>query len=285
MTTFDTYYGDVPEHQREALKIFREQYPLQSCHVDGVTWTYHDMGAGEQVILWLVGSIKVADVAYDKFPLLMQNFRIIAPNYPIINTMNGLADGLAGLLQHEKIANVFILAGSFGGMLAQEFVRLYSQMVSKILLSTTTPPSQADAEKYAQQLSMVEPLDDSIVREGAKMQLLSTIAPPESEIAFYQSYLDELFTERLGKSDIVSLYRAIVDYMQRDYQPNDLDNWHGDMLIFDSDNDATFSKISRNSMSVLYPNAQRHTFTGAGHSPGTTQRDEFFRRARQFFLS
>lgn len=283
--TFEHYYADVPEHQRTALQLFRTEHPEKSILIDGTEWTYHDIGTGDTVVLWLVGGIKAADVAYDKYPLLMQNFRIIAPNYPVLDTMNALAEGLAGIIFHENISDVYVLAGSFGGMLAQEFIRAYPTVVSKAILSTTTPPSPADAERYTQQLAMLEPLDDAFVREGAKMQLFSTIAPPEHEAAFYKAYLNELFTERLGKADIVSTYRAIIDYMQRPYQPNDLVGWQGDMLIFDSDNDATFYEESRNSMGTLYPNAQRHTFSGAGHSPGSTQREEFFRRTREFFLS
>lgn len=279
---FDDYYANVPEPQRDGLRTFRESYPPKQTTVNGTDWTYHYFGTGDAVLLWLVGGIKVADISYDKYPLLANDMQILAPNYPALHTMSALADGLAGILDAEAIDVVSVLAGSFGGMLAQEFLRRHPQRVSKMILSTTTPPDAMQADKYRRQLDMFKDVDEATVREGAKMQMFGTIAPPAEKEAFYRAYLDELFSERLGKEDIVSTYNALIDYMGRDYNTDDVADWSGEMLILDSDNDATFGEATRQAMYRLYPNAERHTFTGAGHSPGTTQQDAYFRIVREF---
>lgn len=277
------YYANVPEEQRQAFRQFREDHPLKRINIAGKNWTYIDTGKGETAILWLVGGLKKADAAHQSIPLLEDDFRIIAPDYPAISTMDELADGLVAILDAEKVAQACVLSGSFGGMLAQVLVRRYPGRVSKLVLSTTTPPDQTVAERYSHQLGMVQMADEMTVREGAKMQFFSIIQPPEAEADFMRAYLDELFSERLGKADIISTYEALLNYTERDFAADDLQDWPGQMLIIDSDDDATFADDARQQMYALYPQAQTHTFRGAGHSPGSTQRDKYFELVRGFF--
>lgn len=276
------YYLQVPLEQRAALAHFRRNHRPKTVSIDGTDWTYYSFGTGEQVILWLVGGIKVADVAYNYYPHLAEDFRIIAPNYPPLKSMKALADGLAGILEAEGISEVLVLAGSFGGMLAQNFVRRYPQSVKKLLLSSTTPPKRSSAQAYQRQAQLLNLLPNVLVRWLAKKQLYQTIAPAEAEAAFYRAYLHELFDNRLGKADIVSLLEAIADYMRQEYTPDDLAAWQGQLLIVDSADDATFGTM-RQAMYALYPQAQVYSFTGAGHSPASTQTALFFEQARQFF--
>lgn len=280
---FDTMYADVPSEQREALKAFREMYPQHTLMVDGTEWTYHTAGSGKETILWLVGGLKKADAAYKSIPLLADDFRIIAPDYPALSTMDTLADGLASILNQENIEQVSVLAGSFGGMLAQVFLRRHPEKVTKMVLSTTTAPDSSHVERYQQLLDMAKLAPDELLKETAQSQMFSTIAPPDSEAEFYRAYLKELYEERLSKADIVSIYDSIIDYMQRNFSEQDLHDWQGQLLIINSDNDATFGEDSQNSLVSLYPQAQVHTFQGAGHSPASTQRDKFFALVRNFF--
>lgn len=277
------FYADVPEEQREAFMEFRAAHPLKHISINDIGWTYIDTAAGETTILWLVGGLKKADAAHKSIPILEDSFRIIAPDYPALSTMDALADGLIAILDAEKIDKAYVLSGSFGGMLAQVLVRRHPERVSKLILSTTTPPDKTVATRYGEQLQMVQVTDETIVREGAKMQFFGIIQPPEAEADFMRAYLDELFSDRLGKIDIVSTYEALLDYTSRDFAAEDLSNWAGELLILDSDNDETFADDASQKMVDLYPTAKTHTFTGAGHSPGSTQRETYFKLVREFF--
>lgn len=282
--TFDQYYSDVPADQREGLRQFRQAHPAQTTTVAGTRWTYYTAGTPQKTaILWLVGGIKVADIAYDMIPLLQDDHFIIAPDYPPLETIDALADGLAGVLSAEDVTQVNVLAGSFGGMLAQAFLRRHPERARKVVLSTTTAPDPDTALRYQRQLTLARFVPEPILRGQAKKQMYDTIAPPDAKAAFYRAYLDELYSERLGKADILSLYRALVDYLQRDYSADDVRDWDGEMLILASDDDATFDESARQALLRLYPQARTHLFSGAGHSPATTQRAEFFRVVRGFF--
>ncbi len=281
--SFNEIYNNVPSEQKNALKAFRQHYPLKTMQVNDTKWTYHTAGSGEKTILWLVGGLKKADAAYKSIPLLADSFQIIAPDYPALSTMKELADGLAAICEAENAASVYVLAGSFGGMLAQVFLREYPDMVGRIVLSTTTAPDKSHIERYQQLLDMAQLAPEAMLKETAQSQMFGTIAPPDSEAAFYRAYLKELYEERLSKADIVSIYEAIIDYTGRDFSADDLAGWQGEMLIINSDNDATFGQDVQQSLTGLYPSASVHTFEGAGHSPGSTRREEFFTLVRDFF--
>ena len=283
MTDFDTLYANVPSEQRDALQAFREKHPLKHISIDDTDWTYHTAGDGNETILWLVGGLKKADAAYKSIPELSDNYRIIAPDYPALGTMHALAEGLAGILKAENVKRVYVLAGSFGGMLAQVFMRHYPHLVEKVVLSTTTAPDVSHTERYQQLLEMAQLAPDALLAETAQTQMFGTIAPSDDEANFYRAYLKELYEERLTKSDIVTIYQAILDYMAQPFSSDDLDDWNGELFILNSDNDGTFGDSAQNALIDLYPQARVHTFTGAGHSPASTQRDVFFEIVKTFF--
>lgn len=285
MRSYDEIYADVPDDQREELRRFRETHPEKALTVDGHAWSYIDSGSSEETLLLLVGGLRMADAAYRNIPMLDDTFRVIAPSYPAINTMAGLADGIASILRHEKIGKVHVLAGSFGGMLAQVFIRRHTGLIDRVVLSTTAVLDESSAERYRQALAMVEPTDEATVLEMAKVQMLEIIAPPDDMRDFYRAYLDELFSYRVDKDALASTYRALLDFADNvTLSADDLDGWMGDMLVLESADDATFDEATRARVRALYPRAKSHVFENAGHSPATTQRDLYFRVVKHFLL-
>lgn len=280
---FDAIYTNVPAEQKDALKQFREDHPQKTLTVNSTDWTYYTAGNGSETILWLVGGLKKADAAYKSMPLLADIYNIIAPDYPALGSMSELADGLSAIIEAENIETVYVLAGSFGGMLAQVFMRRYPDKARKVVLSTTISPDASHSDRYQQLMEMAKLAPDDFLRQTAQTQMLGTIAPADNEIAFYKAYLKELYEHRLDKADIVSIYSALIDYMRQNFTAQDLGNWSGNLLIINSDNDATFGESAQNDLVTLYPSAQVYTFEGAGHSPSSTNRSEFFNLIRQFF--
>ncbi len=279
----DTFYHDAPLALVQELKEYRVTHLAHHVLCEGVPWTYSVSGHGERPVLWLVGALRVGDAAFRSIPLLEDHFKIIVPDYPPVMTMAALADGLSAILTAENIGASSVLAVSFGGMLAQVFAHCYPDRVSKLILSTTTPPDPTAATSYQQQYALVEGLDESIVREGAKLQMFTTMQHSPVEAPFWQAYVNELMTVRLGKADMLSTYACTIDYMLNyQFTPDDLAGWSNRILILDSDNDATFGPEVQARLKLLYPSALGYTFQGAGHSPGSTQRDTYFTLVRNF---
>lgn len=276
MTTFDELYADVPADQREKLRRFRATYPLRTYE----GWEYIDTGAGDEVLLLLVGGLRMADAAHGNIPLLTDTFRVIAPSYPALSTMAALSDGIADILRHEGIGKVHVLAGSFGGMLAQVFVRRHRALVDKLVLSTTAVLDDETAERYRQALQMMQPMDAEQVAELAQQMMFQIIAPPADQHAFYRAYLKELYTQRVDKAALISTYEALLDFAENiTLRPDD---WDGETLVLESDDDATFNEATRARVRALYPQAESYVFHNAGHSPASTQRDLYFEVVKGF---
>lgn len=284
MNAFEQYYAAVPAEQTALLQTFRQTHPLRQAEIKGHDWEYIACGQGDEAILWLVGGLRVADAAYRSIPLMEDSFRIVAPTYPAVNTIAELADGLAGLLREEQITKAHVLAGSFGGMVAQVFMRRHPQLTARVVLSTTAAPNAELAGRYRQQVEMLRAAPPELVASVSKPAFLQMIAPPEAESAFWTAYVDELFSERLSKEDQISTALCLLDFVENYHlSPDDLKDWVGRILILESEDDATFDAATRDGLRALYPTALVHTFADAGHSPGTTQRDIFFSIVRTFF--
>lgn len=283
MDGFDQQYINAETGLRDDLKSFRDRYTEKYIHYGDHDWSYYDIGDDDHVILWLVGGLRMGDAAFRSIPIMADAFRIILPSYPSVQSMAGLTAGLREILKQENIKSCSILAGSFGGMIAQVFVRHYPKAVNKLILSTTTAPNPALKDRYQQQLEMISSAPEELVREGAKTQMFSMINPPKHEANFWKAYLDELYSHRLGKADLINTYHCLIDYMTRyEFSADDLEDWHGDILILESDNDNVFGTSERQTVNDLYPQAHSHTFIGAGHSPASTQRDVYFDIVRKF---
>jgi len=281
---FEEQYSMAESQLRDALWDFRKTYPEKTYIYKDHTWSYYDIGdSNDRVILWLVGGLKMADAAFRSIPIMQDDFRIIVPSYPAVSTMTGLADGLNAILKAEGITKCSVLAGSYGGMIAQVFVRRHSEHVNKLILSTTTAPNSQHAENYQQQREMVSQSPDDLVMETAKSRMYGMVNPSDHEQHFWKAYLDELYSYRLTKDDLLSTYDSIIDYMTAyDFHPDDLANWRGEILILDSSNDNVFDSSAREHVNQLYPQAHSHTFANAGHSPASSQRDIYFATVRKF---
>jgi pimeloyl-ACP methyl ester carboxylesterase len=261
---------------------FRASHHPRSVQHAGYTWSFIDSGNGRDPLLWLVGGLRVADAAFAAIPRMEDAYRVIAPDYAPVGTMAALADGLAAVLDAAGVERAAVMGGSFGGMLAQVFVRRHPDRVSRLVLSTTAAPNQADADRNSDALAPLADMDQALVRLGAQERLLQLMAPPAADAPFWRAYLAELYTERLDKAHLISTLQCIVSYMEHcRFDADDLIDWPGSVLIIDSDDDDTFAG-DRADMKMLYPTARTYTFQGAGHSPASQQPDRFFALVRSF---
>lgn len=273
-TSHQNYYRQVNSKQRRALFDFRQHYPPHEAVVDGVAWEYIDTEGHPDAlpVLLLVGGLRVADASFQTTAPLAQLHRVIVPTYPDLDTMAATCDGLIGILDHLGIQQVAVLAGSFGGMIAQVLVRRYPQRVRKLILSSTGMP---DAEGYRQQMKLLEMTPSVLAKRMLPGRMLAIMDVNDEQRDFWRAYLNELFYERLTKEEVLSTYRCILDFTTLNLSAADLANWAGQTLIIQSADDETFDESERSNITRMYPTAQIHTFASGGHSPAMTQRDAY----------
>jgi len=273
------YYRQVSGELPRALKSFREKYPPQKLKIGSTTWEYIDTQTEGPPLLILVGGLRVADASFLTTTALAEHYRVIVPTYPALDTMSELCEGIIGILDHLGIQRIAVLAGSFGGMVAQALVRHHPQRIDKLILSSTGMPKP---EKYRGQMKLLEMTPSVLAKRmlPARMLAMMDVAPEHRE--FWRAYLNELFLERLSKEEVLCTYRCILDFVNQPMQPINLGEWQGQVLIIESVDDETFSNEEREKIRSLYPNAQVHTFEQGGHSPSMTNRDAYLALIHQF---
>src|SRR5829696_3904935 len=137
--------GGVPEPSsgpslEQRLQVFRRTHPYRKIDVDGLRWRYVVGGEGGRTILLPSGGARVPDVYLLLFETLEPHFRIISPAYPAAHTMAALVEGLAAVLDAEGADNADLFGSSFGGFVAQCFVRRYPERVRSLVLANTGAP-------------------------------------------------------------------------------------------------------------------------------------------------
>jgi pimeloyl-ACP methyl ester carboxylesterase len=285
---FDEIYARVPAQQFERLKDFRFTHKYKHLLVGGAEWEYISCGRGEQTLLLLPGGLAVGESAFPLITAFEKEYRIIAPSYALSLTMTGLCDGIAHILETEGVNQADVLGGSYGGLVAQYFVRKYPDKARSLILSHTflMTPKFEKPLRIADKLSRVMPrrLFVPLLKLRLKKILLSTLrAAKHPEFEFWRAYLNEAVASNRLKEVAVHQNRVLLDLArQPQCTPEDLKAWPGRILIIDSDNDPAISAKDRELLRHTYPQAQTHTFHATGHVSSILKREEVFSSIRSF---
>jgi pimeloyl-ACP methyl ester carboxylesterase len=276
------FYKKVPENQKNQLLSFRSTHPCRSRTLDEHQWEYISCGQGTETVLFIPGSWHVADIWFHTIRAFEDAYRIISPTYPGVTTMAELVEGVAEILASEGIDRAIFVGHSFGGMIAQCFVRKYPERVVDLVLSNTDFPHAPKERKRKVRLSYLLP--GRLYLNVLKKKYITLIEPiPPTERAFWQAYFDELYASRITKREFTAFLNCSVDYHKNySFVPGDLNDWPGRMLLLESDNDQYFSLPQREALKAIYPQALVHTFHNGGHTPSIAQREEYHTVLRNF---
>jgi pimeloyl-ACP methyl ester carboxylesterase len=290
-TAFDEIYAKVPSDQVARLKEFRLTHPYKQLTVSDAKWEYIACGRSEQTIVLLPGALSVGESTFPLIMALENEYRVIAPSYALSLTMTGLCDGLARILEIEGVNQAHVLGGSYGGLVAQHFVRRHPCKVRSLILSHTfllTP-------KYEKPLRVAGKLFPALPRSlfvpllklRLNRMLLSTLrARKHPEFEFWRAYLNEAIASDLFKEVVIHQNKCLLDLArQPQFTSDDLKGWRGKILIIDSDDDPAISAKDRELLRNTYPQAQVHTFRDAGHASSILKREEVISIIRSFLCS
>ena len=272
----ESRYRYAPPAAVDQLRRFRATHPLKSFILDGVTWDYLLGGQGRETLLILPGLLGVAEMSFQHSAIFENTYRVIVAGYPFgVGTLDQLVGGLAALLDAEQIDRVHVLGGSFGGLVAQRFVRAYPERVRRLVLSHTGGPRPDRARANRRAVTLFGLLPMRVLRFMLRGATRRSLRDAPEHIAFWEAYSDEMIT-RLTKADLISRYRLAADFdATSTFTPDDLKDWSGRVLILEGDNDPIAEAAARASLRQLYPQAQVHVFHGSGHVASIAQLDEY----------
>ena len=289
---FDEIYAKVPREQVARLKDFRRTHPYKQLTVGDpkgdTKWEYISCGQGEQTLLLLPGALSVGESIFPFIEAFENEYRIVAPSYALSLTMTGLCRGLAHILESEGLNQAHVLGGSYGGLVAQYFVRRFPDQTRSLILSHTfvLTPKFAKPLWLAGKLfpALPQKLFAPILRLRLNKILVSTLrAANHPETEFWRAYLNEAIASDLLKEVFLHQNNCLLELArQPQFTPEDLKGWPGRVLIIESEDDPAITARDRALLRSTYPNAQVHAFRDAGHASSILKREEVFSIIRSF---
>ncbi len=283
--TVNRGYEGVPQEQMERFLKFRSEHPCKHINVAGVEWEYISCGKGTEMLLLLTGGLRFAETAFRLIQMFEDAYRVIAPTYPPLGMMDELVDGIAAVLDAEHVQEAFVLGQSYGGSVAQVLIQRHPSRVKKVILSGTAPMIVVRWKNaLGSLLSAIAALLPERVLIGIFRRVLSSLVTvQESERAFWDAYLRELFRQRLTKADVLSHFRTTRDAQTKyAHTSREKSSWSGDVLVVWGENDHLRTGRGRRGMLDVYPQAQIHIIEGGGHTVALSEPEKYAATVKRF---
>ena len=282
------YYEGVPEDQRLRLKAFRERNAYAEIELGEQVWRYIDTGEGQQAVFILAGGTTVAEISFNTIEHLAQRYRVIAPDYPPVDNLTELFNGYIEMLDSLGIERFSLVGGSYGGWMAQSFVRQIPERIDKVVLSAIGPPNPDNSRQLAKMLWLLRLLPNGALRAlmNRSFSRLTGEGELEPERILMMAQLKEIMFMRVDRKDILASLSRLIDQTENyTFGPDDLANWPGRMLVLMGSEDPSTTPEKREAMAELYPLAQQVVFEGADHSVSLTHREAYYESLDTFLVS
>ena len=277
------WFKDVPPEQVERLLGFRAAYPYKHATINGVAWQYIAVGEGARATLLLSGALGVAHFSWRTISDFINKYRVIAPSYPPVDSMAELVDGIAQIMEQEGIAKAAVVGGSYGGLVAQVFVRRHPDKSTKLVISHSFAPDPEGGKKLKGAVRWLPLLPIGPLRTLLRKRLGVLLPEGHAESALLKAEFNEVIDRHLTRESIISAYRRAMDFTTNYvFTPQDLAEWPGEVLLIMADDDPATPEPVREEMKRLYPKAQVHLFSGTGHATAVLRQDEYLATIEAF---
>ena len=276
----------------QGLADFRQYVPLQAIEIGKHQWTYYAKGKPEhEALLLLSGGGGDAGAMFQYIEAFSQHFRVIAPNLPpAINTLDDAVNGLRAMLSELRIERVIVAGISFGAMLAQLYIQRFQDSVIDMVITHSLIPSKHLAEASRMQKTLMGFYPAPLLMWMSKQAYIrhidaSTTPAADATKLFWQSYFNEIYGKHIRKRHLMSRARLMAEYhSENEFNSRDLLNWHGELLIIESEKDTVISEGDRGSLKMMYSRAYIQTLYGYDHLAVILAADEIISSIINFLL-
>lgn len=274
----------APSHLHRILARFRSTHPASHVTVGGLLWQFIACGQGSETVVLLPGGTGHGETWFPIILRLEKVYRIIAPTYPQATTMTQLAEGVVGILNEEGVVQAHLLGTSLGGCVAQCFVRAHPEMVSSLVLSNTLVPDKERPVILRRRNRVLNCLPSGLLRYLSRRSIFKHLPTfPAMQRAFWRAYFSKFVTTHLTRETLLRQNDCLIDFEEHYlFSADDLVDWPGAVLILESDDDPLISAAERENLKMVYPEAQVHTFHGAGHLTPVSRKREYVSLVRRF---
>ncbi len=230
---------------------------IATATIGGEVWPYIDTRAEGPALVMLPGSVGTCEMFFKQIEALGRRLRIISVSYPALSDPSHLADGLAGLMDHLRIARASVLGSSFGGYWAQFFALRHADRLEHLFLGNIflTPE-----ELFSNPL-----FDPAFIATTSAPDLQATWRrrveqAPDSELKTIQLAMLG------GRQSADNLKARFVGVAAATPCPP-LAMPRERITVIDCDDDPIIPPRSRQAVRNHYAGAHLHTLTTGGHYP------------------
>jgi pimeloyl-ACP methyl ester carboxylesterase len=246
-------------------------------------WRYRIAGNGEQTIFILSGALGAGNLFTQHIAELLPSSHLVTPEYFPANSVAEFLDAFDAILKAEDLQNVIVYGGSFGGLLAQCWVRRNPQSIRALILSGAVAPDANRISKHRRMLKLLPFLPIPLLRLLTRLATTKMTKTISKNKELWRTELQYL-TSKIQREDLASRYNSAMDYDQNyHFTPSDLSALP--ILLLEGSEDRVANKKERDRMRVLYPHAEVATVEGAGHSLLLTHPQQWKNAVAKFILN
>ena len=129
---------------KQGLEAFLKTHTYKETEIGGHRFRYLFCGHGSRVLALFVGGLGRQELWFPYVNDLEKDYRILTFNYPdSCRTNKELLAAIHGLMESLGISSCVVTGSSFGGYLAQQFVRSWPEMTEALILFSTAAFSRA----------------------------------------------------------------------------------------------------------------------------------------------
>lgn len=243
---------------------------------------YFSAGNGTDGMLVLPGSLGSCELMATLLAQAFPGRRILVPEYPRANTVEECLCSIDQILQKEEVRNLAVYGASFGGLIAQCWVRRRPDLVTHLILSGAGFPKPSRARANQRLVRILPMIPERLIQALLNISLHFMLRKASSQGKVWRKEYDKLIS-RVRRPDIESRYRIAIDFDQNyRFTDSDLHQWPGKTLILEGSADKVAGKKIREGLRKLYPQAKIHTFNQAGHSVMLTHTNEWLKIISEF---
>lgn len=276
--SFRVIYSGVPEAVVAALSSFRRRIAPKRFNSGRITWHYHDVGTGENVIVFLHGMGGSGDIWFQQIEALKERFRCIAVTYPPLPNLDLLRFGILGILEKENISRAHLVGSSMGGYLAQFLAAKDPTRIRKVILGNTFPPNNVIPRRARMGVRYLPWVPEWAIMAGMRRNARRVLFPAAGDSELVDAYLYEQTCGFMRKPDVIARCACLCQA----FTAPRLDKLGIPALIIEADNDPMVDVGLREMLKAAYPFAAVKTFNRAGHFPYLNRPEEYTEALEEF---
>ena len=240
-------------------------------NVGGVEWEYETAGRGRETLLLFHEAVGGAETMRALAEGFADEFRTIALTVADVETLDEVCDAASAILDREHVARAHVFGGSFGGLIAQAFLKRRAAQVETVTLLGTAAPDRKRIARTARMSRLMRLIPFPLTRALMKAEMSRHLGGPAQDgataerVAESRRRLEDYFDRRMTKRTLLSRIALSLDFNRNEtYAPEDQAAWTGRVLIIESDDDPTLPEAERRALRATYARALVCAFTGAG---------------------